>query len=281
MNCDVSIIIVNYNSKELLFKCLCSIKSNVHVNYEVIIVDNNSSDNSFVKCKDEFKEDNIHFVKSDINLGFSKANNLAVKNANSKIYHFLNPDTIITEDINSAYLYAINNIDKVFVTPLINMDGSIENSKNCMPTIKNYLCRLFRPSNVKYWYIGASVLISSKVFFKIGKWCEEYFMYSEDMDLFYQINKFNIEIVELDSSIKHLGGGCSQNVWNSKERELIREESFYLFFMRNRTILEYFLFKALIITGLFFRFPTLASFKLNVWTSFLKNRKCKNSLCVF
>jgi GT2 family glycosyltransferase len=239
-------------------------------------VDNNSSDDSLVRCQKRISDSNFKFIKSDINLGFSKANNLAVMNASSSVYHFLNPDTILTEQINDAYLYVMNNLDKVYVTPLINLDGSIENSKNYIPTIKNYLNRLLDRSNVKYWYIGASVIIPKDVFLKIGKWCEDYFMYSEDIDLFYQINKFGIKIVMLRTPIMHIGGGCSQNVWKSKERELMIEKSYHLFFLRNRTALEYYIFKIFIIISLLFLKPSLSLFKLKIWMIFCKTKLLEN-----
>lgn len=101
----VSIIIVNYNSGEFLINCLKSIFRNIqNFSYEVIVVDNNSSDNSFSKCKIEFSDkNNFIFIHSDENVGFAKANNIGARIANGEILHFLNPDTKVFDDMESSY----------------------------------------------------------------------------------------------------------------------------------------------------------------------------------
>lgn len=269
MNPSISIIIVNYNSKGLLLNCLYSIKKNIHINYEVIVIDNNSTDCSLKDAQDFICDSKFKFIKSDINLGFAKANNVAFTYATAPILHFLNPDTIVGEEINLDYLHIVANSEYIYVTPLINKDGSIENSKNCMPTIKNNLYRFLCPSKVEYWYIGASVIISRINFTKIGRWSEDYFMYSEDIDLFYKINKVGLRIVELKHPILHIGGGCSKNVWKSIEKELIGEKSYYLFFKKNRTIIEYYFIKMLTIFYLLFKHPSVAILKMKAWIIFL------------
>ena len=254
MKSDISIIIVNYNSRNLLLECLQSIKESLIVNYEVIIVDNNSSDDSFMKSKITIKDNRFIFVSLSENLGFAKANNIGVSKASGKVMHFLNPDTIVNESLNAGYDDVMKCIDNVYITPLVNMDGSIENSQNVIPTLSNLLKSLLHVNNVKYWYIGASVIISSKNFKKIGKLNENYFMYSEDLDLFYNIHEHNIKVFSLESEIKHLGGGCSQNVWNNIDRDIKKEKALFLFFKLNRTRIEYFGYKFLLfIHGMIFR----------------------------
>lgn len=269
MNPSISIIIVNYNSKKLLLDCLSSIKKHIHINYEVIIIDNNSTDNSLKDAQEFICDSKFKFIESTSNLGFAKANNMAFNYANAPILHFLNPDTIVGEELNYDYFQIVANPDYIYVTPLINKDNSIENSKNCMPTIKNSLYRLFYPSKVEYWYIGASVVISRINFIKIGRWSEDYFMYSEDIDLFYKINKLGLRIVELKHPILHIGGGCSKNVWKSIEKELVGEKSYYLFFKKNRTIIEYYFIKILTILYLLFKHPSIAMLKMKSWIIFL------------
>lgn len=272
MKPDISIIIVNYNSKDLLLECLLSIKKNLHVNYEVVVVDNDSTDDSFDKARSVIDKSNFKFIKAETNLGFAKANNLACKYASAPIFHFLNPDTLVGENIDIDYSKVIQNSDNVYITPLMNKDGSIENSRNCIPTLKNNLKRLFCHSKVEYWYIGASVIISRVNFDKIGKWCEEYFMYSEDIDLFYRINMEGLKIVELKYPILHLGGGCTQNVWKSIEKEVIGEKSYYLFFKKNRTITEYYFIKILILFYLLIKQPSIAILKMKAWIIFLTKK---------
>lgn len=272
MKPEISIIIVNYNSKELLLNCLRSILFSIDCNFEVIVVDNNSSDFSLHHAQKEIRDSRFVFLKLESNLGFSKANNIGFHHSNGSIIHFLNPDTEVNNSINNDYREAIKFPLKVYVNPLINRDNSIENSKSTLPLLDNYAKKICCFGNVKYWYIGASVIISRINFQKIGLWNESYFLYSEDMDLFYKIKKNGMEIIELKSKILHLGGGCSQSVWNSLECEVMKEKSSFLFFKMNRTIFEYLCVKVIIILGLFLKSPSHGFWKLKVWFAFLKSK---------
>ena len=90
---DISIIIVNYNSGAFLFNCVNSIITNLSdIDYEILVVDNKSSDDSFDRCK-AIMNNRLKLIQSNANLGFSKANNLGADRATGKILHFLNPDT--------------------------------------------------------------------------------------------------------------------------------------------------------------------------------------------
>jgi GT2 family glycosyltransferase len=97
---DISVIIVNYNVKELLEQCIKSVFSSVrNYKFEILVVDNNSYDGSVEYINDKFPGNpNIRVIASDINLGFAKANNLGIKNANGEYILILNPDTILKED---------------------------------------------------------------------------------------------------------------------------------------------------------------------------------------
>lgn len=139
----VSIIIVNYNSGDFLLKCIKSILANVTIDYEVIVVDNESVDDSFKKCKLLFSSMNLIFIESGGNVGFSKANNIGANIASGNIFHFLNPDTELSEDINKDYENVFKNNQKVYVNLLRNPDGSIENKGHCIPTMSNYLSCVF------------------------------------------------------------------------------------------------------------------------------------------
>ena len=89
---ELSVIIVNYNTIELLQKCICSIKENSgDVNLEIIVVDNASVD----KSREIIPTLDVKYILCDENLGFSKANNLGLKQATGKYVLFLNPDTLV------------------------------------------------------------------------------------------------------------------------------------------------------------------------------------------
>lgn len=95
---NLSIIIVSYNQTELLKNCINSIyKSTRDINFEVIVVDNNSEDRNVIRCLEYFlkKYNNFIFKKNDSNMGFAAANNIGVKLSRGKYIIFLNPDTIL------------------------------------------------------------------------------------------------------------------------------------------------------------------------------------------
>ena len=99
---DVSVIIVNYNVEHFLSQCLLSVRAGVAVleqaGYaaEVFVVDNNSVDGSCAMVRRQFPE--VHLIDSKENLGFSKGNNLAIRQSKGRWVLLLNPDTIIQED---------------------------------------------------------------------------------------------------------------------------------------------------------------------------------------
>lgn len=211
---DVSIIIVNYNSRNLLFNCVKSILNNISdIEFEIIVVDNNSSDESLELCK-SLQCTKLKIVESSDNLGFSRANNLGVKHSSGKILHFLNPDTEVDNNLVGDYKQIIsddyNSIENVYVNPMKDLDGTVYYGKNYIPESFNYLVYLFNRKKTKWYYIGATVMMSRKAFNRIGGWNEKFFMYEEDSDLFYRINKFNIPIIELPTIIFHYGGGTSK-----------------------------------------------------------------------
>ena len=109
----VSIIIVNYNGLELLKKCLMSLSKIQFTNYEVILVDNNSSDNSVNYVTKNFPQ--IILIKLDENKGFAEPNNIASKIAKGEYLLFLNNDTIVTENFLTELLNVIKNNEKIAI----------------------------------------------------------------------------------------------------------------------------------------------------------------------
>ena len=93
---DISVIVVNYNTKKLLQNCLKSVFDKVkNIGFEVWVVDNASSDGSVEMVKKEFPE--VKIITNEKNLGFAKANNQAIKKVEGKYIFLLNPDTVILD----------------------------------------------------------------------------------------------------------------------------------------------------------------------------------------
>ena len=119
MRFDISIVIVNYNTKEYLLNCIDSIfQSKYRGNLEVIVVDNNSSDNSLQLIKKN--ENQIEIIENSTNLGFSKAVNIGLKKCNGKYICILNPDTIIVYDcLEKLFDYMEKEQDVACISPKI------------------------------------------------------------------------------------------------------------------------------------------------------------------
>lgn len=265
MNNKISIIIVNYNTRDLLHNCLKSIKENITVDYQVIVVDNDSHDNSVLQCLSLFEDERFILVKAGENLGFAKANNIGASVATGGIFHFLNPDTEVDNTLNKDYEEVILNRDKLYVNPLINRDGSLENDKMPLPVLKDLFRWNLNRSKSRYWYKGASIIISKENFSLIGKWCEDYFLYAEDLDLFMCAWNKGLRIGMLHSHIYHLGGGSSSNQWSDLEREIMVQKSNRKFYERHFSKLQFLLVKIYFLFHNLLKRPSSVPFYLKAW----------------
>jgi len=207
-NCDLSIIIVNWNAKDLLRDCLVSVFENVKINFEVIIVDNNSSDGSCEMIKKEFANKiNLKLIENKFNNGFASANNQAILVSKGNCILLLNPDTLVHGGvIDETYRYLMN--DKsigVAGCKVLNPDGTLQLAcKRMAPNVKDAFYKLFGISKIrkceekfsKYnlTYVsedefvdcdsvsGSYLMIKKEVIDKIGYLDETFFMYGEEMD---------------------------------------------------------------------------------------------------
>ena len=263
---DISIIIVNYNSNKLLYNCINSLLTHINnIDFEIVIVDNNSTDNSLNLCK-TICSDKIVIVEAKENLGFSRANNLGVKHSSGDILHFLNPDTEVDHTITNDYIQILNdfhnNVQQVYVTPMKDIDGTVYYGKNFIPDTFNYLTYLFCRPKTKWYYIGATVILPRSIFNLIGGWNNDIFMYEEDSDLFFKINKYTIPIIEMPAIIFHYGGGTSKNAFSNIKREILIQKSLRIYFKSNKlSIFNYFAFEILMLLS-FLRRPKRALWQL-------------------
>jgi GT2 family glycosyltransferase len=264
----ISIVIVNYNSGNLVADCVKSLLDNIDISFEVIVVDNNSSDNSIEILKSvSIDSPNIKIVELKENTGFAKGNNIGVSHSNGEMLHFLNPDIIVNKKLNGHYrLINEQNEDKIYVTTLTDPEGGLRKSKYLIPTLGNYFKRLMKSKNVRYWDIGASLIIKKTVFEKLGKWEERYFMYAEDLDLFYTAHLHGIGVKYLDTQIIHIEKGCSVNVWDNYKRASIVEKSFKSFYKKHKMLYQYFIIRP--IQLIYMLFHDFNDFKISSLTFF-------------
>ena len=127
---ELSIIIVNYNVKEFLQNLVHSLQKAVSkLNYEIIVVDNASDDGSVEFIREKFPK--INLIVSQTNLGFSKANNAALKAAKGKFILFINPHTIVSEDTITNMIKFLNENGQMECVSLINLTTMLMKKKCC------------------------------------------------------------------------------------------------------------------------------------------------------
>ena len=209
----LSIVIVNYNVKEFLTQCLDSIfKSQTQYDYEVIIVDNSSKDSGRDQLCATFEH--ITWVDNIENIGFGRANNQGFSLAKGVYTLILNPDTVLQEDtIEKCVSYLIAH-PKVGGLGIKGIDGSgqfLPESKRALPTPLVALWKItglssiFPKSSVFARYhlghlspeenhevdilVGCFMMIPTKLLLSVGGFDPQYFMYGEDIDLSYELQK--------------------------------------------------------------------------------------------
>lgn len=233
----ISIIIVNYRGWKHLQVCLESLTNQVE-NYaatEVIVVDNYSNDGQLEIFKDNFKT--VKFILNKSNSGFSHACNVGAKHANGKYFLFLNSDIIANnEAILGLKNILIYNPDLTLVScQQYNNSGKKENPFNLFPSFftlnnipraiyklihKNRLSKKYNSKDSLIypdWVSGSVMMLSSENFNKLVGWCEDYWLYYEDVDLCKQIydNGGKIALSNHFSMIHNHGGATRINIKTS------------------------------------------------------------------
>ncbi|GAB1454356.1 glycosyltransferase [Draconibacterium sp.] len=207
----LSVIIVNYNVKHFLEQCLHSVyKAAKGIETEIFVVDNNSVDGSAHLIREKFPE--LHFIENKENVGFSKANNQAIRIATGKYILLLNPDTVVEEDTFSKVIGFMENHPEAGGLGVKMIDGKgnfLPESKRGLPTPWVAFYKMFGLSKLfpnsrrfgKYHltYLneneihevdvlaGAFMLMRRETLDKVGLLDETFFMYGEDIDLSYRI----------------------------------------------------------------------------------------------
>lgn len=255
---DVSIIIVNWKSKDYVRECLRTIDRDGHrSSYEVIVIDNASEDGCGDMLREEFPQ--VHAIESRENLGFAGANNLAFARSRGRQILFLNPDTEICGEAIlrlSAALDALPDAGMVGAH-LLNSDGTVQTTcVTALPSILNqilsskYLRETFpawklwgmrplfleskNPAQVEA-ISGACMMARREILERIGCFSTDYFMYSEDMDLCMKVSKTGKKIYYIpDAVIVHHGGGSSSQREENNFSSIAQRESLIHFLEQHR-----------------------------------------------
>ncbi len=229
---DIGIVIVNYNVRHFLDQCLKSIYNSVTENLkiEVWVVDNASLDGSVPFLREQYPD--VHLIANDTNVGFSAANNQAIKQMQSEFVLLLNPDTVLEEDtLQQCHTFMRNHADAgALGVKMIDGAGNfLPESKRKVPNLWNSFCKLSYLSDIfpnSRWFsgynlgylsedktheievlCGAFMFIRQATLDKTGLLDESFFMYGEDIDLSYRIIQAGFKIHYFpETSIIHFKG---------------------------------------------------------------------------
>ncbi len=257
---ELSIIIVNWNSKDYLLKAIASIKAEtLGIDYEIIVIDAASYDGCDEVLRINFPD--VRFIQAVKNLGFATANNEAFGDSSGSTLLFLNPDTEIKGSAIETMYYQLNALPNAGIVgpKLLNSDRSVQQScVRTFPTIFNQvfesdaLRKLFpraqawgmrplltgneTPSKVDA-VSGACLMIKRSVFQSIGMFSTDYFMYSEDIDLCFKVGKAGMSTYYIPTAVVvHHGGASSSQMSINTFSSVMMLESRWRFFRKTRSL---------------------------------------------
>ena len=241
----LSIIIPTWNTAKITQSCIRSINKYLKskIDFEIILVDNASTDNTSTLLK---KEDNVTIIKNKQNFGFSKACNIGAKKAKADYLLFLNSDIeIIDSNLINMLRYFQDNpqiglIGPKFLNPNLTVQGSVFPPQTAFNAFKEYWLNQ-KSAFTKYfpkklspqtvWSIsGGAILIRKNIFNQIGGWDERYHFYYEDLELSRQIRKLNVDIVYYTKTkVIHRHGASGKNLADDSNqwRRLIPSSKIY------------------------------------------------------
>lgn len=271
---DVSIILVNYNTKDLTLECIKSVYEKTNgIDFDIYVVDNNSWDGSCEAIEQAYPQ--VKLIKNKENQGFGAANNIAVKLSDAKYCFCLNTDTILINNaVKILYDFMENNPQTgVCGGQLYDKDMKIAASVGNFPsTIRiffqfcglKYIFHSYwekkiapaksmvadRPVSVDY-ISGADIFFRKSVLDKIGLFDENIFMYGEESDICFRIKKAGFDVIFVpDSKIIHLCGKSSANL----NKQKIISESLLYWYRKNIGTLPFILLKSVLMVTFFIKF---------------------------
>lgn len=225
MKMDISIIIVNWNTRDLLRNCIGSVYKTIYdVTFEVIVVDNASRDGSASMLRKEYPQ--VEIIQNEENRGFGAANNQAMRVMNGKYALLLNSDTVLTENaVKELFAFMETRGESAMACgQLLNADGSKQNSIASLPGLLTLMANmplleyLFpkRYPGKRYHYrapveidsgIGACLMVRKKAIDEVGLFDERYFFFFEETDWAHQMKKAGWKIFHVPTAnIYHIQG---------------------------------------------------------------------------
>jgi GT2 family glycosyltransferase len=249
----LSIIVVAYNCPEHIRTLISS--ANEHFgtpgnSYEIIVVDNSADSFTLDVCK----VSRIRYFPRGDNPGFSVACNVGRNYARGEWLLFINPDCVV-DKVDVDFLSNCDNKD-VYIPYIKELQGSDTEYSGFMgtfPFLFNYIKRYLGFSVEKnVWWRGSAILIHKSLLDSIGGWDENFFMYAEDLDLFYRLRQNKVKTSRVPIYLTHKGGGVTSKVWSDFEREIRVQKSTLYFYKKNNAWFSLiFFYPCLLIASLF------------------------------
>jgi len=259
---ELSIVIVNWNTRDLLRRCVESIAtSNIPTQFEVILVDNDSQDESLSLVHESslaqslLAKQQLRIVQNSENVGFGRANNQAFSLSQSPFVFLLNPDAQVHKDAIGKLLQTIRSNPRIGACGprILNADGSTQTSVFFSPPSPwhTFSCqlRLYRmlPAKLRgelllggHWthnrrrdvpmLIGAAILVRREVIDQVGGFDEQFEMYSEDHEWCWRMRKAGWRVVfDPSATVTHHGGVSTTRRWSHEEKLRVRLDSGFKF----------------------------------------------------
>jgi GT2 family glycosyltransferase len=228
----LSVIIVSWNTSQLLENCLASILANPPTSpFEIWVVDNTSTDGSPQMVREKFPK--VHLIENSENVGFARANNQAIQRCAGKYILLLNPDTLVEYGALEALVDFLDRHPEAGAAGarMLNPDGSLQISSHPRPTLSRELWRLLHLDTFLPYALypltkwatnhpqevdilgGACLLLRKEALDQVGSLDEDYFIYSEEIDLCYRIQRAGWRIYWVpQAKVVHFGGQSTRQV---------------------------------------------------------------------
>ncbi len=265
MNIKTSVIIVSWNTGDLLADCLRSVVENPPPEtYEIWVVDNGSTDGTQAMLAADFPQ--VRLIQNRENVGFARANNQAIERSAGEYILLLNPDTVVHPGALAMLEKFLHNTPSAgAVGPLtLNPDGTLQTSAYPAPTLFREGWRLLHLDALKpvgeyrqsAWVrtearpvdnlLGACILLRRAALAQVGVFDERYFIYSEEIDLCFRLRRAGWQLFWLPTaSIVHFGGQSTHQVAETMFLHLYRGK--ILYFKKHHGALTGFFYKLILL----------------------------------